>query len=130
MGLGVLRSVAAVIAGSVTIGVTALGADTILRKVAPAVFASGGQDGSPWVLFLILIYSVVFSGLGGFVSALLSGRSPMKHAIALGILQTIGSIAAVYQAGDALPRWYAAAVLIFPLPVISLGGFLRARKKS
>lgn len=125
--MNIFRSIGSVIAGSLTIMLTAFGANSLFRTVAPGMFAA---TDNPLLLVLILCYTAMFSCLGGYVSARLSGSSGFKHAIALGILQTIGSAAAVYQAGDALPGWYAITVLIFPLPVISLGGYLSARKHS
>lgn len=124
----ILSSITAVIAGSVTIVITTFGVDAIMRWTVPAIFETGSSDGNQWILLFILLYGVVFSALGGYVTAWLGNRSPMKHAVGLGILQSLGAVAVVTQAGDALPRWYAVTALMFPLPAILLGGYLRARK--
>ena len=122
----ILRSLGAVIGGSVAIGVTAFVAGYVLGTIAPEVFQNG-RTSNPAILMFILAYSITFSGLGGYVTAWLAGSARMNHVIALAILQLIAGIAASTQTAGALPGWFVVAVVVLPVPAILLGGSLRSR---
>ena len=124
----ILQSVAAVIAGCVAIAITSFAANFAIGRIVPDFFVPGVSLSNSVVLVLILAYSIAFSGLGGYVTAWLAARSPMSHVIALTIVQLGGGIVAATQAGGALPRWFAVAVVILPAPAILFGGALKTRR--
>jgi len=123
---GVLRAIGAVIGGSVAIAITSFAADYVMSKLAPDLFVPGERISNTGVLLFMLAYSVVFSGLGGYVTATLAARARMKHVIALAVLQLVGGIAAAVQANGALPQWFLVAVVVLPVPAIVLGGKLKS----
>ena len=123
----IFRSIAAVIGGSIAIGIASFAADYAMARIAPDVFAHAGRNSNPMVLAFIAAYSIVFSGLGGYVTAWIANRAPMKHVIALAVLQLLGGIGAALQAGNLLPTWFYVAVVVLPVPAILLGGMLKSR---
>jgi len=126
---GIARSIGAVVAGSIAIGITSFAADYLLAKAAPDLLAAP-RDSNPALLIFMLVYSVVFSGAGGYITAALAGRSQMKHVVALAVLQFAGGLAAATQAGSLLPAWFLISVVVLPVPAIVLGGVLKSRASS
>ena len=124
-----LRSILAVITGSLTWMVTALGTDALLMTFAPHWFQEGGRVESVPVLFLMIAYSLSFSVLGGYVTALMAGRREVLHALVLGLLQLTMGIIATIQFWDTAPAWSHIALLALVLPANVLGGYLRAQQK-
>jgi hypothetical protein len=123
----ILRSIGAVIAGSITIGIISFIADLIIGKLSPDVFSVTGRSAHPALLAFMAAYSVAFAAVGGYVTATLAPRAPMKHVIALAVLELIGGAGAALQAGDMLPTWFSAVVVILPVPAILLAGAVKSR---
>ncbi|MBV9959380.1 MAG: hypothetical protein JO360_13220, partial [Acidobacteria bacterium] len=65
-----LRSILAVIAGSVTWMVTALGTDALMMSLYPHLYNGGGRVENVPLLLFSGFYSLLFSVLGGYVTAL------------------------------------------------------------
>ncbi len=78
-----IRSIIAVIAGSVVWMVTALGMDEVLRKLIPNSFGTKGEVESVPLLLFMLSYSLLFSVLGGYVTAYIARRNEIQHALIL-----------------------------------------------
>jgi hypothetical protein len=121
-----LKSILAVIAGSVVWMATALGTDVFLMNVFPNWFGEGGRVDSVPVLLLMMCYSLGFSVLGGYVTGLIAGRAEVKHALALGLLQLAMGAVATAQHWDQAPAWYHVVFLALLVPANLLGGYLRA----
>jgi hypothetical protein len=124
-----LRSILAVIAGSVVWMVTALGMDAILMSLWPQWFVEGGKVESVPLLLFTMCYALLFGVLGGYVTAVIARRAEVKHALALGILQLLMGIAATIKFWDTAPAWYHIAFLTLLVPAILLGGWLRANRR-
>lgn len=124
-----LRSILAVIAGSVVWMVTALGMDAILMSIWPQWFSAGGRVESVPLLLFSMSYSLLFGVLGGYVTAVVARRAEVKHALALGILQLLMGIAATIKFWDTAPAWYHIIFLSLLIPAILLGGWLRANRR-
>lgn len=125
-----LRSILAVIAGSITWMVTALGTDNILLLTMPHWFdEKGGTDKLPVLLFMGF-YSLFFSALGGYVTAVIAGHNEIKHTLALGVLQLAMGIMATISHWDLAPVWYHIIFLILLVPANILGGWLRLYQKE
>ena len=116
------RSVGAVSAGFVTVLVTHTGMDAILH--ATAVFPTD-QAMSNELFGLALAYRVVFTVLGGYVTARLAPSKPIKHAFLLGALGLLGSGAGLIATLVSVPRlgpvWYPVLLLLTTLPACLLG---------
>src|SRR5947208_12893157 len=81
----VLRSVGAVFAGIVAIFVLSLGTDQVLHvlKVYPP-WTEPMFD--PRLNLLALSYRIVYGVVGGYITARLASRDPMRHANILGVV--------------------------------------------
>src|SRR5438105_2351393 len=85
------RSVGAVVAGLVTIVVTHTGTDAVLH--ATGVFPPAGYTMSDGLFALATAYRVLFSVVGAALTAYLAPARPLKHALVLGSIGVVGSLA-------------------------------------
>lgn len=125
-----LRSILAVIVGSITWMVTALGTDKLINTFLPHWYNDGGMIESIPILLFAMSYSLLFSVLGGYVTALIAQRSEIKHAFILGILQFVMAIMATIQFWNTVRPWYHITFLVLLIPANLLGGYLRLIQKS
>ena len=125
----VLRSAAALLAGAVAVVVLSVGADAVLQALG--IFPPEGQPmRDPALNLLALVYRTAFGVLGSWIAARLAPAAPMRHALALGAIGFLVSLAGVIvTAGmDLGPRWYPIALVVTALPGAWLGGRLAAPK--
>ena len=127
----VWRSIGAVAAGFVAVVVLSLGTDQVLHvlKVYP-----------PWrepmagVLFVVATaYRIVYTILGGYITARLAPYAPARHALILGLVGLVAGILGVIAniANPELgPLWYSIAVAVTGPPCAWLGGVLYANRQS
>ena len=120
----ILRSIGAVIAGSITIGILSFIADLIIGKITPDIFSATPRSG---LLAFMAAYSIAFAAVGGYVTASLAPRARMKHVIALAVLELVGGAGAAFEAREMLPMWFSTVVVILPVPAILLAGALKSR---
>ena len=123
------RSVGAVLAGLVTIVVTHTGTDAILH--ASGVFPPAGEVMSDALFALAAAYRFVFSVLGAYVTARLAPARPMKHALVLGGIGVVASLAGLLatlgRGPEFGPLWYPLSLVLVSLPCCWLGAKLAAR---
>ncbi len=119
-----LRSIGAVFAGLLAGVMLSLGTDVVLH--AAGVFPPWGQPVSDAPLLLATVYRLVYSVLGSYVAARLAPYRPMAHALALGVIGFVVSIAgaaATWNRGPAFgPHWYPLALVAIALPSAWAGG--------
>jgi hypothetical protein len=120
------RSVVAVLAGLVAIFALSLGVDQVLHSLG--VFPPWGEPMKDTGLFLLALgYRIPIQVFGCYLTARLAPHAPMKHAIILGVVGLVLSIAGAVgsiSAGDMGPSWYPIALVISSLPCAWLGGAL------
>jgi hypothetical protein len=126
------RSVGAVAAGFVATALLSVGTDAGMH--ASGVFPPWGQPMSSRLFVLATIYRVVFTVLGGYVTATLAPRQPMFHVLILGAIgmlaATVGALA-TWNAGPAFgPKWYPLLLVATALPCVWAGGILRVRLRQ
>lgn len=124
-----LSSSAAVLAGFIAIVVLSLGTDQLLHSLG--VYPPWGQPMYDTGLNLLaLSYRIIYGVLGSYITARLAPRSPMRHALILGaiglVLSLAGAITAITMA-DLGPSWYPIALVLTALPCAWLGGALHRR---
>jgi MFS-type transporter involved in bile tolerance (Atg22 family) len=124
MSKDILKSVGAVLAGLIFIGITHTGTDAILENTG--VLPKGNLHVGTGLILLVIGYRAVLSLIGCYITALLAPKSPMKHALALGILGVLLSTAgAIATANMNLgPSWYAWTLVVLSLPIAWLAGKL------
>jgi hypothetical protein len=126
----ILRSVGAVLAGLLANVIPAVAADAALH--AAGVFPPPGQPMDDARFLLAAAHRVVWAVLGGYVVATLAPARPMRHALVLGLVGFLMSLAgavATWNRGPEFgPKWYPLAIVAFAVPCTLLGAWLRARQ--
>ncbi len=125
------RSVRAIVVGSLSVVALSLGVDQLLHVLD--VYPPWGQPMFDSGLNLLaLAYRTVFGIMGGYIAAKLAPRSPMGHALTLGVIGFIvagaGAIATIPM--NLGPSWYPIALALTSVPTAWLGGYLYLRKAA
>jgi hypothetical protein len=124
-----LRSIGAVLAGFIVVLVLSTGTDLLM--CALGVFPPSGQPlQSPGLFLLATGYRIVFTLLGGYVTAWLAPRNPARHALWLGLVGILaGALGVIADVLDPTmgPLWYPIALLVTGPPSAWIGGILRER---
>jgi hypothetical protein len=123
------RSIIAVVAGFLTVAGLSLATDQLLHVLE--VYPPWGQP--MWetgLNALALSYRIVYTLLGGFITARLAPRAPMRHVTVLALIGlaagTLGAVVAITQA-DLGPDWYPVALAATAYPCTWFGGWFGAR---
>jgi hypothetical protein len=123
-----MRSVGVVFAGILVNFVLSLGTDVVMHKTG--VFPGWGQAMATTLFAVALAYRLIYTVIGGYVTAALAPRDPMKHAVILGVigivLATAGAAATWNKGPEFGPKWYPLALIVTALPVTWLGARLQA----
>jgi surface polysaccharide O-acyltransferase-like enzyme len=128
-----MRSTAAVLVGFIVVVALSLGTDQVLHSLG--VYPPWGQPMYATGLNLLaLSYRIVYAIIGSYIAARLAPRSPMRHALILGVigvvLSSLGAITAITMV-DVGPAWYPIALVLTTMPCAWLGGALyRARQRA
>jgi hypothetical protein len=125
------RSTAAVAVGFVTVAVLSLATDQVLHVLE--VYPPWGQSMyDPGLNLLAFGYRCVYTVLGGYITAALAPRNPMRHVLILGAIGFVLSLAGAIGARgmDLGPMWYPVALVITAFPCVWLGGVLRSRRSA
>jgi peptidoglycan/LPS O-acetylase OafA/YrhL len=121
------RSVGAIAAGFVVTALPSVGTDALMH--ATGVFPPWGEPMSDVLFVWATIYRVVYTVLGGYVTAMLAPRRPMAHVMtggAIGLLVATAGTIATWNAGPAFgPKWYPILLVVTALPSVWAGGMLR-----
>lgn len=124
------RSAIALAAGLLVGVILSLGTDQILHALK--IYPPWGQTMSDGLFLLATAYRIPYTILGSYVAARLAPKRPMWHAMVLGVVGLIVSIAgaaATWNTEPAVgPHWYALLVAAISLPCAWLGGRIRERQ--
>ena len=123
------RSVWAVLAGVLLVIVLSTAVDQLLHVLH--VYPPWGEPMfAPGLNLLALSYRTVYTIFGGYLTARLAPRAPMRHVAicgAIGFLTgSAGAIAAIRMANLG-PNWYPVALAVTGFPCVWLGGLLYTR---
>lgn len=120
-----MRSVWAILAGFILIGVLGFGTDAIVRAMSPWAFNARGAPTNLWILIVSMLYSAVYGVVGCYVAARLAPSNPMKHAMILGLIGLLTGGYVNYLFWGQVPSWYPIINVLLILPLAWLGGRLR-----
>lgn len=86
----------------------------------------------PGLNLLALAYRIVYTVVGGYITARFAPHNPMRHALALGVVGLVaGAAGAIATIPMGLgPSWYPVALVIIALPCTWLGGALHSRTQT
>jgi len=123
----ILRSIGAVVAGLVFIVILSTLADVLMHALG--IFPPWFQYMPDSLFLLATAYRSVFSILGCYITARLAPNRPMLHALilgAIGVVLSIAGAAGTWNRGREFgPKWYPIALVILSLPLAWLGGKIR-----
>lgn len=123
-----MRSVAAVVLGSLVGAALSLGTDEVLHVLQ--VYPPWGQPmHEPGLNLLALSYRLPFGVVAGGVIARLAPSAPMRHALVGGLIGTLLSALGVIPAirMDLGPVWFPIALAVTAVPCTWLGALLETR---
>ena len=127
-----IRSVLAVIAGLVALTVFSFALEFATNPLLLKLFPKSLPDEAaisfnPLTGGFVIAYSLLCIAFGGYLSAWIAGRAPVKHALAMGAVQVVLTVFAMisFYAQAPLQNWIAA--LLLTVPAAWYGGFLRQR---
>lgn len=121
----ILQSGLAVIAGFLTVAVLSTLTDLPLHGLG--IYPPNGEPMFQSELNLLaLSYRIVFTVLGGYITARLAPSHPAIHVLVLGLIGLVtGSLGAMVSMQANLgPDWYPIALAVTALPCVWLGGWL------
>ena len=118
------RSIVAVVAGFLAVAGLSLATDQLFHVLE--IYPPWGQPMyDTGQILLALLYRIVYTLLGGFITARLAPRAPMRHVMILALIGvvagTAGAIVAITQA-DLGPDSYPIAIAVTAFPCTWLGG--------
>jgi len=121
-----LRSARAVVAGFLSVAVLSLATDQLLHVFE--VYPPWGEPmHDPGLNLLALSYRILYTIFGGYLTASLAPKAPMRHVIVVGIAGFIagsaGALAAITMA-DLGPDWYPIVLAVTAFPCVWLGGVI------
>ncbi len=121
----VLRSAAALLFGMVAVVILSVATDAVLHGLE--VFPGEDQPmNDPALNLLALAYRCLYGAAGSWIAARLAPSAPMGHALALGgvgVLLSLAGVIVTWNMGLG-PHWYPVALVITALPFAWLGGRL------
>ena len=122
--MNILKSVGAVVAGFLTVVVFSTGTDWVLEHAG--IFPPQSEAGliAPWMLAIALLYRIIYTVAGGYVTAWLAPSNRMTHVWVLAVLGQIGGIMGVVIGWDLSAHWYPIALAVTAIPSVWLGGYL------
>jgi len=126
----IARRVGAIFAGFLAVAILSTAADAVMHGTG--VFPPAGQPMAAGLWVLALAYRFAFGVVGGYITARLAPDRPMAHALVLGVIGTILSVAgavATWDRGPGFgPRWYPLLVIAIALPGTLTGGRLASAR--
>jgi surface polysaccharide O-acyltransferase-like enzyme len=124
----ILRSVGAVVAGLLVVIIITTATDALLH--ATGIFPPWGQPMSDSLFLLAFAYRIVYGIVGGYITARLAPDKPVMHAVvlgAIGFVLSLAGAAATWNRGPEFgPKWYPLALIVIAIPTAWLGGKLKS----
>jgi hypothetical protein len=117
MNKNVLKSIGAVLAGFIFIGIAHSAVDAILEGAG--ILPKGHLNVGAGLIILVISYRAILSLAGCYLTAKLAPENPMKHALILGGIGTIlSAVGAIVTANMNIgPWWYAWSLVVIALPI-------------
>lgn len=118
------KSIWSVVAGFLVVAVLSTLMDSVMEAVHIFPRIGSGVLSTPLLIFA-LSYRMIFTVLGGYVTATLAPKNPMKHVIILGIIGTIAGIGGIFAGWNLSAHWYPIAIAVTGFPCVYVGGKLK-----
>jgi len=122
----ILRRVVAVLAGLFFVIIITTATDASMH--ATGIFPPLGQPMADSLFVLALAYRIIYSIVGGYITARLAPDQPVKHALVLGaigfVLGLAGTVATWNRGPEFGPKWYPLLIMLTAIPSVWFGGKL------
>jgi hypothetical protein len=119
------RSILSIVTGVLTILALAVCGDQLTPRLFPGAFDEKGFTTNAAALTVMLAYTVLFSAIGGFVTAAISRHTASRDVRILAAIQFVMTVAFSVILWDARLAWfYAIGALLTPIAILA-GGRLR-----
>ena len=129
--MSTLKSIGAVLVGAIVGIALSLGTDILLRQLHIFPPLSQPMTDSR-LLALATIYRTIYGVIGAYVTAWLAPSRPMLHAVILGTLGEVASIAGLIgtwnKTAEYGPHWYPIALVVLALPPALFGAWLYEKR--
>ena len=124
-----LRVIGAIVAGFVVWTVLFLGSNSLLSIATPDSFNPDGSTDSAALLVLVLILSMVYSVVSGWLTARIAQAKALGSSVALGVVLLVVGIGVQMQYWEVMPLWYHLLFLGALLPAVLVGYWLAADRR-
>lgn len=121
-----LRSIGAVAAGLIAIVALSTAADAAAH--ATGLYPPFPQRMADELFLLATAYRIVFGIAGCWLTARLAPDHPMRHALVLGGIGTVLSVAGAAAMWAYGPAWYSIAIIAISFPCAWIGGRLASAR--
>ncbi len=122
-----LRSTNAILAGFIAVFVLSLGTDQVFHELN--VYPAWGQPMTgTGLLLLALSYRIVYGIGGGYLVAKLAPRNPIRHALIMGGIGFVLTVAGGIAMWDLGAHWYPIALALSSIPCAWYGAKLQSKK--
>ena len=119
------RSVGAVLAGLIAIVLLSTAADAVLH--ATGIYPPFPERMADELFALATAYRIAFGIAGCWLTARLAPSAPLRHALALGAIGTLLSVAGAAAMWAYGPAWYSLAIIAISFPCAWAGAKLHTR---
>lgn len=125
----ILRSIGPVLAGLLFIIIITTVTDAVMH--ATGIYPPFGQPMADSLFLIALAYRIIYGIAGGYITARLAPDRPIMHALVLGVIGFVLSVAgtlATWNRGPQFgPKWYPISLIVIAIPCAWLGGKLVRR---
>lgn len=115
------RTIGSIILGFVVWTVLFLGGNALITALSPASFNPDGTTDSAGLLLLLLILSIVYSIVSGWITSRVAQGKSFVSCVALGVILLAVGIFAQLQYWDQMPLWYHLPFLAMLIPGVLIG---------
>lgn len=128
-----IRSALAVLAGIAALTVTSFAieavADPLLMRMFPAALPTREAIGqNAWSSLFMYAYTALCVAFGGYVTAWIAKRAPVRDALIMGVLQVGLTVMAMFSLREQGPLRNWVVAMVMTIPCAWAGGVLRWRK--
>ena len=122
-----LKSIGAVAAGFAALVILSTITDSVLEKTG-IMKTQPFVENPVWLVAIIVLYRTIFNTFGCYLTARIAPNKPTQHAMILGLICVVLTIAGLIAMWDVPPRWYPISLIVLTLPAAWIGGRMAIRR--
>ena len=130
-----VRSVVAVLAGIVVLTIVSFAIEAAANPLVLRVFPDALQSGAPLghalpARLFMLAYTMLSVAAGGYVTAWITRRAKVWHAVVMGAIEVALTAYAMFKLPHLAPVWSWLTGMVLMVPAAWLGAVFRANQSS